>query len=87
MMILRRLSVTIAVSWYDFKQSTGNAARLYYEQEHITMLKECMPDGYNAETMKYFVPMTMSADGAYIISYIYPDNDENPVIVLAKLKE
>jgi len=75
-----------ATCWYDNKTGESKAASLYYTDEQVHALKNKLGDGYNPESMKYFIPRTMSLDGKYLISYIYQENDENPAIILAKLK-
>ena len=75
-----------ATCWYNHKTKEGHAAALYYTDEQVQILQKALGNGYNPSAMKHFIPMTMSLDGQYLIAYIYPENEDNPALVLAKLK-
>ena len=76
-----------AVCYYDRKEKTAQAVQLAFTDEHKELLRETLKDGYNEETEKYFLPVTMSADGNHLIYIMMQDNDENQAIILATLKK
>ena len=75
------------VCYFDRKEKTAQAVQLAFTEEHKELLRKTLKDGYNEEKEKYFLPVTMSADGNHLIYIMMQDNDENQAIILATLKK
>lgn len=72
---------------YDRRGNHSMCVLIKYTTEQKKELQKKLGNRYNTQQHAYFTPISMSADGNYLIGTINPEDDENPVLVITKLKK